>query len=65
MHNVVLCTQQNSDIKFHWFYAGDYGGSGLDSFSSMIDTGSTLSASFSGDGGGGAGGGGGGGGGAG
>ena len=50
--------------EFHWFYAGDYGGSGLDSFSSMIDTGSTLSASFSGDGGGGAGGGGGGGGGA-
>ena len=50
--------------EFHWYYAGDYGESGLDSFSSMIDTGSTLSTSFAGDGGGGSAGGGGGGGGA-
>ena len=63
MKDIIRNFNFNEGGEFHWFYAGDSGGSGLDSFSSMIDTGSTFSASFGSDGGGGGGGGDGGGGG--
>ena len=51
MKDIIRNFNFNEGGEFHWFYAGDSGGSGLDSFSSMIDTGSTLSASFGSDGG--------------
>ena len=63
MKNLLKNFDYSSSGDFHWFYGGDYGGSNIDTFSSMIDTGNALSANFANDGGGADGGGGGGGGG--